>query len=76
MLGSFDQSLHGAVHSGSNMISVLAGDNEREYPLAQVRSALLLLVLSLPVSSPSLRVCSRRCAARGAERAGRGGRAR
>jgi len=35
MLGSFDAQYPSAVHSSSNMISVLAGDNPRGFPLVQ-----------------------------------------
>ena len=35
MLGSFDASMPSAVHSSSKMTSVLAGYNERQYPLVQ-----------------------------------------
>jgi hypothetical protein len=35
MLGSFDSSMPGAVHSTSDMTSVLAGYNQRQYPLVQ-----------------------------------------
>ena len=35
MLGSFDAQYPSAIHSSSNMISVLAGDNPRGFPLVQ-----------------------------------------
>mmetsp|Transcript_23314 Transcript_23314/g.45299 ORF Transcript_23314/g.45299 Transcript_23314/m.45299 type:complete len:513 (+) Transcript_23314:86-1624(+) len=35
MLGSFDSSMPSAIHSSSQMTSVLAGFNERNYPLVQ-----------------------------------------
>jgi hypothetical protein len=35
MLGSFDASMPGAVHSTSQMTSILAGYNARQYPLVQ-----------------------------------------
>jgi len=35
MLGSFDSSFPSAVNSGSRMVSVLAGYNDRQYPLVQ-----------------------------------------
>jgi processing peptidase subunit beta len=35
MLGSFDSSFPSAINSGSRMVSILAGYNERQYPLVQ-----------------------------------------
>ncbi|EKX54348.1 hypothetical protein GUITHDRAFT_83986 [Guillardia theta CCMP2712] len=35
MLGSFDPNYSSAIHSGTDMVSLLAGDNPRGYPLVQ-----------------------------------------